>query len=96
MKTTDQNVLNQKAEALKAIAHPVRMSIINHLVEKKQMNVTEIHDILNLEQATASHHLGILKNKGVLSAERDGKNTIYSIKNESVIKLAGSIDGLTF
>lgn len=87
----DQQELEQKAEALKAIAHPVRIAILHYLIENKKLSVTEIHELLNMEQATTSHHLGILKNRGVLASQRDGKNTFYFIKNDQLKKLVDSI-----
>lgn len=74
--------LEAAANMLKAVAHPVRISIISCLDENKKLTVTEIHKMLKIEQSTASHHLGILKDKGVLSSKRDGKNIYYFLRNE--------------
>jgi DNA-binding transcriptional ArsR family regulator len=69
---------------LKAIAHPMRISILSLLEGGKRLTVTEIHEFLKIEQSTTSHHLGILKDKGVLSSKRDGKNTYYFLKHNSL------------
>jgi DNA-binding transcriptional ArsR family regulator len=69
--------LEKAANMLKAIAHPIRISIIGCLEDGKRRTVTEIHKQLCLEQSTTSHHLGILKDRGVLSSKREGKNTWY-------------------
>ena len=69
---------------LKAIAHPMRIAIINYLEGGKKLTVTEIHELLKIEQSTTSHHLGILKDKGVLSSKRDGKNTYYFLKHQNL------------
>jgi len=74
--------LEKAASMLKAIAHPMRISILNHLDNGKRLSVTQIHETLDIEQSTASHHLGILRDKNVLVAKREGKNTFYSIKFE--------------
>jgi DNA-binding transcriptional ArsR family regulator len=84
IKDLDAEVLEKAANMLKAIAHPMRISILNHLEDGKRLTVTEIHQLLNIEQSTASHHLGILKDKGVLGSVRDGKNTIYFLKHDSL------------
>jgi len=76
--------LEKVAGMLKAIAHPMRIAILKHLDGGKQLTVTEIHALLGIEQSTTSHHLGILKDKGVLISKRDGKNTYYSIRNENL------------
>ena len=87
--TADQ--LEKAAHMLKAIAHPMRISILNHLEAGKRMTVTEIHEALNIEQSTASHHLGILRDKDVLIAKREGKNTFYSLKYDRLETLINCI-----
>jgi DNA-binding transcriptional ArsR family regulator len=76
--------LEKAANMLRAIAHPVRISIVGCLEDGKKKTVTEIHKHLGIEQSTASHHLGILKDKGVLSSKREGKNTWYFLKHENL------------
>jgi len=91
---TTKNVLDlQKLELaaskLRAMAHPMRIAIIELLTEKKKLTVTEIYERLNMEQASASHHLNILKNKGLLESKRNGKMIFYSLKTS---ELANVID----
>jgi DNA-binding transcriptional ArsR family regulator len=74
--------LEHAASMLKAIAHPMRIAILNQLENGRRLTVTEIHETLGIEQSTASHHLGILRDKDVLQAKREGKNTFYCIKHE--------------
>jgi len=76
--------LERAASMLKAIAHPMRIAILNYLDDGKQLNVTEIHKLLNIEQSTTSHHLGILKDKGVLSSRRIGKHSYYFLKHNNL------------
>lgn len=75
------------ANMMKAIANPMRLAILGHLSEGNEFTVTEIHQLLKIEQSTASHHLGILKDKGILNSRRVGKNRYYSIKNRNLKKL---------
>ncbi len=88
MKIKDLNSeqLDAAASMLKAIAHPMRLSILN-LLDNNKLNVSEIHEKLNIQQSTTSHHLGILKDKGVLSSLRKGKNTYYFLKHENLSKI---------
>lgn len=75
------------AGMLKAMAHPMRIAILNFLEDGVRMSVTEIHERLKIEQSTTSHHLGILKDKGVLSSKREGKKTFYFLKNDNLSKI---------
>ena len=76
--------IERAANMLKAIAHPVRLSIVGALEDGKKRTVTEIHKQLGIEQATASHHLVILKDRGVLASRREGKNTWYYLKHDNL------------
>ena len=76
--------LERASSMLKAIAHPMRIQILSYLEDGKKLTVTEIHEKLKIEQSTTSHHLGIMKDKGVLSSQRDGKNTYYFLKHEQL------------
>ncbi len=83
--------LEQAANMLKAIAHPMRIAIISYLEDGKRLTVTEIHEKLKIEQSTTSHHLGILKDKGVLASQREGKNTYYFLKHEQLSHIVDCI-----
>lgn len=87
--------LDKASNMLKAMAHPIRISILGLLEEKKKMSVTEIHELLHIEQSTASHHLGILKDKGVLSSKREGKNTYYFLKHDNLSAIIDCISNCT-
>lgn len=93
MKFTELNAMQieKAANMMKAIAHPMRLAILGHLSEGSELTVTEIHELLEIEQSTASHHLGILKDKGVLVSRREGKNTIYSRKTVNLNELINCI-----
>lgn len=86
-KEKTKKLLEEKAELFKAIAHPVRLCILAMLIKEKQSNVTDIHCCLDVPQPTVSQHLAKLKSAGILSAERNGTEIIYKLKNEEVKKL---------
>lgn len=91
IKNLNPESLEKAAGMMKAMAHPVRISIIGCLEPGKRKSVTEIHNQIGIEQSTASHHLGILKDKGVLGSKREGKNTYYYLKHESIVALLNCI-----
>ena len=67
----DIRFLEDATETLRAVAHPIRIAIIDLLYKNEEMSVTEIYEQLHIEQAVASHHLRILKNKRVVQVKRD-------------------------
>ncbi|MBN3036637.1 MAG: helix-turn-helix transcriptional regulator [Bacteroidales bacterium] len=88
----DINKLEAAASKLRAIAHPMRIAIIDLLNEKKKLSVTEIYSKLDIEQAAASHHLNILKNKGVLNSKREGKKIFYSLRSVTLTEIIECIN----
>jgi DNA-binding transcriptional ArsR family regulator len=79
--------LETATEMLRAVAHPHRLLIVEMLYHQKSMNVTEIYERLGIEQAVASHHLRILKDRGVVQVKRDGKNSNYSLTSDEYFKI---------
>ncbi len=87
--------LEQASSMLKALAHPIRISIVKYLENGNKLTVTEIHHLLNIEQSTTSHHLSILKDKGILKSQRDGKNTFYFLRHNSLKHLVDCVTTCT-
>lgn len=88
----DITKLEMAASKLRAIAHPMRIAIIDLLNENGKMSVTEIYSALDIEQASASHHLNILKNKGILVSKREGKKIFYSLKSVTLTEIIECIN----
>ncbi len=88
----DINKLEMAASKLRAMAHPMRIAIIDLLNANEKMSVTQIYKKLKIEQASASHHLNILKNKGVLISKRDGKKIFYSLKSNTLKEIIDCIN----
>jgi ArsR family transcriptional regulator len=69
---------------LKALSDPTRREILKMLGDKN-LSAGDIAKAFNMTKPSLSHHLNILKNAELVSAERDGQNIIYSL-NASVIQ----------
>lgn len=83
--------LDKACTVLKSIAHPVRMSIIELLDQNEQMNVSELQEALNIEQAALSHHLINMRDKKILQSQRDGKNIYYSLREKRIVKILACV-----
>lgn len=79
--------LEKAAFILKSIAHPSRLAIINILSNKEWVAVSEISKQLDLEQSLTSHHLNMMKMKGVLESRREGKSIKYQLKLKEVTQV---------
>jgi len=82
----DKKVAEQVAEVLKAVAHPVRLQIVE-LLEAKEMCVGDIVTALGVKQAITSQQLNMMKDKGVLNCRRNGTKVYYRIENKNVVRL---------
>jgi predicted transcriptional regulator len=70
---------NHLAQMMKALAHPARIAIIQHLVKKKACVCGDIVGELGLAQATISQHLKELKNAGLIKGTIEGTSVCYCI-----------------
>lgn len=71
-------------EAFKALADPTRRHILE-LLHTKDLTAGEIAEHFDMTKPSVSHHLNTLKTAGLVEAERDGQNIIYSL-NTSVLQ----------
>lgn len=71
-------------EAFKALADPTRRHILE-LLRTKDLTAGEIAEHFDMTKPSLSHHLNTLKTAGLVDAERDGQNIIYSL-NTSVLQ----------
>ena len=74
--TTKQNKL---ANLLKALAHPARIAIIQHLVKAEHCICGDLVEELGLAQATISQHLKELKSIGIIKGCVEGTSVSYCI-----------------
>lgn len=84
------------AEILKTIAHPVRLNILNLLIAQETLNVSEIQNQLgcDCEQSMLSHHLNKMKDKAILSSQKNGKYIYYTIQDNNISPLLECIEKL--
>lgn len=88
----DIKKLEKVAFILKTIAHPVRLGIVELLEKNEKLCVSDICKQLNTEQSLTSHHLSNMKLKGLLSAERQGKNVYYFIKEKEITNIIDCLE----
>ena len=71
--------LQLSSEILRALAHPLRLKILEFIDQKGTINVNKIYNTLKLEQSITSQHLKILRLAGLVITTREGKFIRYSI-----------------
>jgi DNA-binding transcriptional ArsR family regulator len=86
-KRIDIKKLEEAANRLRVLSHPMRIAIIDLLIKHKRMNVTEIYTKLELEQAPVSHHLSLLKHQGLVKSVKVGRRSYYSLRQKALEKI---------
>ena len=86
----DKELANHAAEVLKAVAHPLRLRIVD-LLAKDELCVGEITAALGEKQSITSQQLTILKNRGILASRRDGARVFYRLENKNVTQVLNCV-----
>lgn len=75
-----------KAEFFKALAHPVRIRIIDCL-RGGEKGVNELSETLQIEQANVSQQLAVLRVRNIVVGRKSGSNVYYSVSDPALFKL---------
>jgi len=75
-----------KADFFKALAHPLRIRILELLGEGEK-SVNEIQSLVGSEGSAVSQQLMILRSKNIVSGTKDGNRVIYSLRDPLIIEL---------
>jgi len=86
----DKELAMHASEVLKAVAHPLRLQIVE-VLENGELSVGEIVEALGEKQAITSQQLNLMKDKGVLTSRREGAHVYYRVLNPSAIKVLNCV-----
>ena len=87
----EMDMYENRAQILKALAHPTRLHILD-LIREERPCVKMLEEELGLAQPNISQHLSLLRNIGIVSAEREGNQVCYRINNDTVLKILDAIE----
>ena len=75
-----------KAEFFKALAHPLRIAILDAL-RKGELGVNELCTQLKAEQSNLSQQLGVLRSRNIVVGRKEGLNVYYSVRDTTIFRL---------
>jgi len=94
--TLDERLGTEKlvkaSELLKVAAHPQRLAILDLLGGKKRMCVSDLTEVLGIEQAILSQHLTLMRDKGLLGVEKEGKYSFYYLQQPGFLKIIKDLE----
>ena len=77
--TLSERITKELVRWFKLLADETRLKILIFLLEKGELNVRALCDLLQLSQPAVSHHLALLRVDGLIDCRRDGKHNFYRI-----------------
>lgn len=80
----------RQSEIVKAVAHPVRMAILDFLKHGEQC-VCDIAEYVQRERSNVSKHLSVMVGAGVLESRKEGLKVIYKLKTPCVLEFFSCI-----
>jgi len=83
----------QQTQVFKALAHPVRLQILNLLRQEPEC-VCHLTAVLGLRQAYVSQHLAALRSAGLVIDQKDGLNVYYQVKDVRVFDVLDQVQAL--
>jgi ArsR family transcriptional regulator len=78
--------LDYSCELMRALAHPLRLQILEQIDKNGEVHVNNIYNELSIEQSITSQHLKVLRLAGVVAQEKVGKFMNYTINYEILEK----------
>lgn len=91
--TLTQEINQLHADLCSALADRTRLVLLYALGEKPR-NVTELSQDLDLPQSTVSRHLKVLRDGGLVTADRQGSNVQYALADRRVIEALDLLRGV--
>ena len=80
----DRRLLELQANICKVFSHPRRLEILCHLKEGEK-SFSELQAATGLSKPNLSQHLGILRDRGVVAARREGQAVHFSVANPKIL-----------
>jgi len=80
-----QLLFEKQAEIVKAIAHPLRIAILNFLKDSEQC-VCDIAEYIGAERSNVSRHLSLMTSAGLLQYRKEGLKVIYKLKTRCILE----------
>jgi ArsR family transcriptional regulator len=85
--------LEKATNALKAMAHPLRLKILC-ILKDKELPVFEIVKYVGSSQSNISQHIDILRVKNIIESRREGNRILCRVKDANILKLVVNIQAV--
>ncbi|MBN1394566.1 MAG: helix-turn-helix transcriptional regulator [Pirellulales bacterium] len=83
-----------RAKIIKAMAHPTRLFLVDHLAQNGPRCVCELTEMVGDDMSTVSRHLSVLKQAGIVEDERHGTEIHYSLRMKCVLNFFNCVEAV--
>lgn len=83
----------EAVKLLKSLANDKRLMILCYIAESR-LSVSELQNLIKISQPALSQHLAKLRNKKLISAEKEGQTIYYRIKNTDTLKVIKTLQSI--
>lgn len=77
----------EKANLLKALSHPIRLCVLEQLINEGEKNVSQFVTCMDVSQSSISQHLGKLRDLEIVETRKEGNRVYYSCKRDDISRL---------
>jgi len=90
MSQKSQRLCQMKAQIVAAVAHPVRLAIVEALRDG-ELCVFDIARQVGAQRSNVSRHLGVMVRAGLLRRRKDGLKVLYSLRTPCILKFLSCV-----
>ena len=90
MNAQDRKVYRMKAQVVQAIAHPIRLAVVDCLADG-ELCVCHIAERVGAQRSNLSRHLAVMVKAGILESRKEGLWMMYSLRTPCIVKFLGCI-----
>jgi len=85
--------MEERAKVMKALAHPSRLFIVDELGRGERC-VCELTEMIGADVSTVSKHLALMKQVGIVTDERRGKQIYYRLRVPCILNFFGCVEAV--
>jgi ArsR family transcriptional regulator len=88
-----RTLFNARARVIKALAHPSRLFMVTELASQERC-VCELAEMLEVDMSTASKHLAVLREAGIVEDQKRGSQVFYILKCPCILDFMGCVEAV--
>lgn len=91
MQKKSKKVYELKSEIIQAVAHPIRLAVIEYLSDGEQC-VCDIVEHVGAQRSNVSRHLSVMTKAGVLNSRKEGLKVMYSLQTPCILRFLACVE----